>query len=89
MTLTLAGRHPDLWRSAVDMFGPYDLMTFMQRIPETWKPYFALVLGDPENDEDHAFLVERSPKTAHREHLVPAARDPGQERSAGRGTGVA
>jgi dipeptidyl aminopeptidase/acylaminoacyl peptidase len=63
MTLTLAGRHPDLWRGAVDMFGPYDLMTFMQRIPETWKPYFALALGDPENDEDHAFLVERSPKT--------------------------
>ncbi len=63
MTLTLAGRHPDLWRGAVDMFGPYDLLTFSQRIPETWKPYFALALGDPEKDEDHAFLVERSPKT--------------------------
>ena len=63
MTLTLAGRHPDLWRAAVDMFGPYDLVTFSQRIPETWKPYFALVLGDPEKDEDRAFLVERSPKT--------------------------
>ena len=63
MTLTLAGRHPDLWRGAVDMFGPYDLVTFSQRIPETWKPYFALVLGDPEKDEDRAFLVERSPKT--------------------------
>ncbi|MBA3376544.1 MAG: S9 family peptidase [Actinobacteria bacterium] len=63
MTLTLAGRHPDLWRGAVDMFGPYDLVTFSQRIPETWKPYFALVLGDPEKDEDRDFLVERSPKT--------------------------
>ncbi len=63
MTLTLAGRHPDLWRGAVDMFGPYDLVTFSQRIPETWKPYFALVLGDPEKDEDREFLVERSPKT--------------------------
>ena len=61
MTLTLAGRHPELWRAAVDMFGPYDLLTFMERIPETWKPYFALVLGDPERDRD--FLVERSPKT--------------------------
>jgi pimeloyl-ACP methyl ester carboxylesterase len=61
MTLMLAGRHPELWRAAVDMFGPYDLSTFSQRIPETWKPYFALALGDPERDAD--FLAERSPKT--------------------------
>jgi pimeloyl-ACP methyl ester carboxylesterase len=61
MTLTLAARHPELWRAAVDMFGPYDLFTFMDRIPETWKPYFALAVGDPEKDAD--FLVERSPKT--------------------------
>ena len=61
MTLTLAGRHPELWRAAVDMFGPYDLTKFMERIPETWKPYFLLALGDPEKDRD--FIVERSPKT--------------------------
>jgi pimeloyl-ACP methyl ester carboxylesterase len=61
MSLTLAARHPELWRAAVDMFGPYDLFTFMDRIPETWKPYFALAVGDPETDRD--FIVERSPKT--------------------------
>jgi dipeptidyl aminopeptidase/acylaminoacyl peptidase len=61
MTLMLAGRHPELWRAAVDMFGPYDLLTFMERIPETWKPFFALTLGDPESDHD--FLVDRSPRT--------------------------
>jgi dipeptidyl aminopeptidase/acylaminoacyl peptidase len=61
MTLTLAARHPELWRAAVDMFGPYDLLTFMDRLPETWKPYFALAVGDPEKDRD--FLVERSPRT--------------------------
>jgi pimeloyl-ACP methyl ester carboxylesterase len=61
MTLTLAGRHPELWRAAVDMFGPYDLLTFMNRIPETWKPYMTLFVGDPEKDRD--FLVDRSPKT--------------------------
>ena len=61
MTLTLAARHPELWRAAVDMFGPYDLFTFMDRIPETWKPYFALAVGDPEKDRE--FLIERSPKT--------------------------
>jgi dipeptidyl aminopeptidase/acylaminoacyl peptidase len=63
MSLTLAFRHPDLWKAAVDMFGPYDLLTFLERIPETWKPYFKLVLGDPENEPERHFLVERSPKT--------------------------
>jgi dipeptidyl aminopeptidase/acylaminoacyl peptidase len=45
MTLTQAGRHPELWKAAVDMFGPYDLITFSERIPETWKPYFRIALG--------------------------------------------
>jgi len=63
MTLTLAGRHPDLWAAAVDMFGPFDLLTFLQRIPEVWKPYFRLVLGDPDLPSDHQFLVDRSPHT--------------------------
>jgi dipeptidyl aminopeptidase/acylaminoacyl peptidase len=57
----LASRHPELWRGAVDMFGPYDLLTFMDRIPETWKTYFALAVGHPDRDRD--FLVERSPRT--------------------------
>ncbi len=61
MTLTLAARHPQLWSAAVDMFGPYDLLTFIDRIPETWKPYFRIAVGDPEHDRD--FLVERSPRT--------------------------
>lgn len=61
MTLTLAGRHPQLWSAAVDMFGPYDLLTFSDRIPETWKPYMAKAVGDPVEDRD--FLVERSPRT--------------------------
>jgi dipeptidyl aminopeptidase/acylaminoacyl peptidase len=62
MTLMLAGRHPELWRAAVDMFGPYDLFTFLERLPETWKPYFILALGDPDRDRD--FLLERSPRTS-------------------------
>jgi len=63
MTLTQAGRHPELWKAAVDMFGPYDLVTFSERIPETWKPYFAIALGDPNKPEERAFLTERSPRT--------------------------
>ncbi|MBI3361192.1 MAG: S9 family peptidase [Chloroflexi bacterium] len=61
MTLTLAARHPELWSAACDMFGPYDLFTFMDRIPETWKPYFRIAIGDPDKDRGH--LIERSPKT--------------------------
>ena len=61
MTLTLAGRHPELWSAAVDMFGPYDLFTFMDRVPPTWKPYFELIIGHPERDRD--FIEERSPRT--------------------------
>jgi dipeptidyl aminopeptidase/acylaminoacyl peptidase len=61
MTLTLSARHPDLWSAAVDMFGPFDLLTFLERIPVTWKPYFKIALGDPEVDRE--FLLDRSPKT--------------------------
>jgi dipeptidyl aminopeptidase/acylaminoacyl peptidase len=60
MTLMLATRYPELWSAAVDMFGPYDMLTFLDRMPETWKPYFAIAIGDPVKDRD--FLVERSPR---------------------------
>jgi dipeptidyl aminopeptidase/acylaminoacyl peptidase len=63
MTLTLATRHAELWSAAVDMFGPYDLLSFMDRMPETWKPYFAMAVADPRNERDRAFLVERSPRS--------------------------
>lgn len=66
MTLMLAGCKPDLWSGAVDMFGPFDLLSFQERIPETWKPYFKIALGDIV--EDREFLIERSPKT-HIEHI--------------------
>jgi dienelactone hydrolase len=61
MTLMQVGLHPELWSAAVDMFGPYNLVTFSQRIPETWKPYFEIVLGHPERDRE--WLLERSPST--------------------------
>lgn len=61
MTLMLVGRHPELWKAGCDMFGPYNLFTFIERIPETWKTYFYLAVGHPEKDRE--FFVERSPKT--------------------------
>ena len=63
MTLMQAGMHPELWQASCDMFGPYDLLTFSERIPATWKPYFKIALGDSEKPDERAFLVERSPKT--------------------------
>lgn len=61
MTLTLASRHPDLWKAACDMFGPYDLPSFINRLPESWRTSFYLSMGHPEKDRE--FLLERSPKT--------------------------
>ncbi len=61
MTLMQVGMHPDLWSAAVDMFGPYNLITFYERIPATWKPYYDIALGNPERDRE--FLLERSPST--------------------------
>ncbi len=61
MTLSLASRHPSLWKAACDMFGPYDLTTFIQRLPPSWQEYFFLAIGHPEKDRQ--FLLERSPKT--------------------------
>ena len=49
------------------MFGPYNLITFHERIPATWKPYFDIALGNPERDRD--FLLERSP-SAHLHRLA-------------------
>ena len=63
MTLTLAARHPELWAAACDMFGPYDLLSFSERIPETWKPYFKVALGDPDVQAERDFLTRRSPRS--------------------------
>ncbi|HET7404523.1 MAG TPA: prolyl oligopeptidase family serine peptidase [Candidatus Bathyarchaeia archaeon] len=69
MTLTLASRHPELWKGAVDMFGPYDLVGWLPRLPPTWQTFFKITLGDPVKDKD--FLVERSPKTYMRQLSSP------------------
>ena len=61
MTLILATRHPDLWQAACDMFGPYNLISFIERLPESWASYFYLSIGHPEKDAE--FLKERSPST--------------------------
>lgn len=61
MTLTLASRHPELWAAAVDMFGPYNFNSFVDRVPETWKPMLTFLVGDPVKNPD--YFIERSPST--------------------------
>lgn len=59
MCLTCITQAPERWKCAVDVFGPSNLLTFMDSIPEHWKPGATALVGDPEKDKD--FLMERSP----------------------------
>ena len=59
MTLTCITKAPELWRCAVDIFGPSNLFTFLNSIPEYWKPATYELVGDPEKDKD--LLQDRSP----------------------------
>ncbi|MDO7906712.1 alpha/beta fold hydrolase [Paenibacillus sp. JX-17] len=61
MTLLLAGRHPDYFRAAVDIFGPSNLFTFLESVPEDWKPIMEQWLGDPVKDRER--LTKDSPIT--------------------------
>lgn len=53
---------PDLFRCAVDIVGPSNLITFIETIPPYWKPsieIFHRLVGNPETEAE--FLRERSP----------------------------
>jgi dipeptidyl aminopeptidase/acylaminoacyl peptidase len=59
--LSCVTRLPDYWAAAVDIFGPYNLITFARAVPPTWKRMMKRFVGDP--DEDADLLRERSPMT--------------------------
>ncbi|SFJ74247.1 Dipeptidyl aminopeptidase/acylaminoacyl peptidase [Paenibacillus sp. UNC496MF] len=69
MTLLLAGRHADYFRAAVDIFGPSNLFTFMDSVPEDWKPLMERWLGHPERDRER--LTKDSPITYLRQMVKP------------------
>jgi dipeptidyl aminopeptidase/acylaminoacyl peptidase len=53
---------PDVFRCAVDIVGPSNLLTLLASVPEYWKPQIAFMhtkVGDPETETD--MLWERSP----------------------------
>jgi dipeptidyl aminopeptidase/acylaminoacyl peptidase len=53
---------PDVFKCAVDMVGPSNLLTLLASVPEYWKPQIAFMyakVGNPETERD--MLWERSP----------------------------
>ncbi len=61
MALLLHGRHPEYFKAVVDIFGPSDLFTFVNSVPDHWKPIMERWLGDPERDKER--FVNDSPVT--------------------------
>jgi len=53
---------PDLFKCAVDIVGPSNLLTFIETIPPYWSSYLAMLhrrVGNPETERE--FLMSRSP----------------------------
>ncbi|WP_078546898.1 S9 family peptidase [Litchfieldia alkalitelluris] len=61
MALLLHGRHADYFKAVVDIFGPSDLFSFIDSVPEHWKPAMNQWVGDPVKDKEK--LIEYSPIT--------------------------
>jgi dipeptidyl aminopeptidase/acylaminoacyl peptidase len=61
MALLLHGRHADYFKAVVDIFGPSDLFSFIESVPEHWKPIMNQWVGDPIKDREK--LIEYSPIT--------------------------
>ncbi|MGE6753767.1 S9 family peptidase [Rossellomorea sp. NPDC071047] len=61
MSLLLAGRHPEYFCGIVDIFGISNLLTFLQNVPDSWKPLMNQLVGNPDKDYDK--LVRDSPIT--------------------------
>lgn len=61
MTLLLHGRHPERFQAAVDICGVSNLFSFIETVPESWKPIMDRWVGHPERDKDR--LVKDSPIT--------------------------
>jgi len=52
MALLLHGRHADYFKAVVDIFGVSNLFTFIESVPEHWKPYMNQWVGDPVKDKE-------------------------------------
>ncbi|MBB5789763.1 S9 family peptidase [Jiangella mangrovi] len=63
---------PDVFRCAVDMVGPSNLLTLLASVPEYWKPQIAIMhtrVGNPETERD--MLWDRSPLSKVDQIAIP------------------
>lgn len=60
-SLSCLTRLPEYWKVGVDVFGPSNLVTFLQGVPPSWRRVMTKMLGDPKRDRE--FLLSRSPIT--------------------------
>jgi dipeptidyl aminopeptidase/acylaminoacyl peptidase len=80
---------PDLYRAAVDVSGPSNLMTLLNAIPPYWEAQRKIMytrMADPGNPEGKTWMKERSPLSAAGKIKTPVlvvqgARDPRVNRS--------
>ncbi|SDM90429.1 Dipeptidyl aminopeptidase/acylaminoacyl peptidase [Psychrobacillus sp. OK028] len=61
MSLLLHGRHAEYFKAVVDIFGPSNLFSFVDSVPEFWKSYMIQWVGDPVKDKEK--FIEDSPIT--------------------------
>lgn len=61
MALLLHGRHADYFKAVVDIFGVSNLFSFIESVPEHWKPIMRQWIGDPAEDKER--LIIDSPIT--------------------------
>ncbi|MDQ0176244.1 S9 family peptidase [Bacillus chungangensis] len=61
MALLLLGKHPNYFKAGVDLFGPVNLISFIERSPRVWKNALIELIGDPITNRDS--LIEQSPIT--------------------------
>lgn len=59
MALLLHGRHPQYFKAVVDIFGPSNLFSFIESVPEHWKPLMKQWVGDAVENKEK--LTEDSP----------------------------
>lgn len=59
MCMTCITKAPELWKCAIDIFGPANLITFINSVPPHWKKGVEELVGDLVKDKD--MLAERSP----------------------------
>ncbi|MDR6224711.1 S9 family peptidase [Desmospora profundinema] len=61
MALLLHGRHGEAFKAVVDIFGVSNLFSFVETVPDHWKPAMKQWVGDPEKDREK--FIEDSPIT--------------------------